>query len=113
MDGISSKLSEILSDPQALSQIMELSKRFNAPRQETEASAAESGHEAAAAVSPPSVPPAHDAVRAAAYDTVHGSEKEALLYALRPLLSMRRQEKVDRLIRAAGVAELIGRLKAP
>lgn len=82
MSEMSDKLSEILSNPDAMSKIMELAGNFDRPQNKEL----------------PLPQPKSD-------------DRLELLYALRPLLREHRRERLDSLTKAVSMAQALGRMK--
>lgn len=82
MSEMSDKLGEILSNPDAMSKIMELANGFERPKQQEQ----------------PIALPRND-------------ERIELLYALRPLLRENRRSRLDSLTKAVSMAQVLGKMK--
>ena len=82
MSEMSNKLGEILSNPDAMSKIMELANGFERPKQQEQ---------------PISLP--------------RNDERIELLYALRPLLRENRRSRLDSLTKAVSMAQVLGKMK--
>lgn len=82
MSEMSDKLGEILSNPDAMSKIMELANGFERPKQQEQS------------ISLP-----------------RNDERIELLYALRPLLRENRRSRLDSLTKAVSMAQVLGKMK--
>ncbi len=104
-DGIEDKLNNILSNPEAMAQIMSLAQSFGGGQSQPEQSP------------PPSSPPplalpnmdesfVRGIMQMMQQSQKTDSRQEALLCALKPYLQPERREKIDRAIRIARLSQL-------